>query len=43
MNWYLFAGYAIFWALIFAYIVFLHRKQERLGQDLRGVAESLKE
>jgi len=41
VNWYLFLGYAILWALIFAYIVFLHRRQRDLQRDLEALAAEL--
>ena len=39
MNWYLFLGYSILWVLIFAYIVFLHRKQRELQKEI-GILSS---
>lgn len=43
MNWYLFSGYAVFWILIFIYIVYLHRKQRQQTDELRSLVESLEE
>lgn len=43
MNWYLFSGYAIFWALVFIYIVYIHRKQLELKRDVESLVESLKD
>ncbi|GAB4232302.1 MAG: hypothetical protein Kow00109_04680 [Acidobacteriota bacterium] len=34
MNWYLFSGYAVFWILIFAYVVFLYREHKALQAKL---------
>lgn len=34
MNAYLFLGYALFWTIIFAYIVLIHRQQRRTNQQL---------
>lgn len=42
MNWYLFLGYAILWALIFAYIVFLHRKQRELEKELEVLSSEVR-
>jgi len=41
VNWYLFAGYAVFWTLIFAYVVYLHRKQSELTKELERLRDSL--
>jgi len=43
VNWYLFVGYAIFWTLIFAYVVYLHRAQRGLGRELEELQRSLKD
>lgn len=42
MNWYLFLGYAILWALIFTYIVFLHRKQQELQKELEVLSSEVR-
>jgi len=42
VNWYLFLGYAILWTLIFAYIVFLHKRQRDLQRDLEALASELR-
>jgi len=31
---YLFAAYSIIWALVFAYLFFMHQKQRRLQRDI---------
>lgn len=43
MNWYLFFGYAVFWILVFAYIVYLHRRQRDLGRSIQALEEALRE
>jgi CcmD family protein len=34
-------GYAVFWSFIFAYIVYLHRKQMGLARELEDMRRSL--
>lgn len=41
MNWYLFAGYAVFWILIGLYIIYLQRKQANLARDLETIKNML--
>lgn len=43
VNGYLFAGYAVLWTAIFLYLVFLHRRQQRLNRELKSLAESFQE
>lgn len=43
MNWYLFAGYAVFWTLVFLYIVYLHRRQRELLRSVRELEGALRE
>jgi CcmD family protein len=40
---YLFAAFAIVWAVLFAYVVLLVRRQERLKQEIETLKEMLKE
>lgn len=42
MNWYLFFGYAIFWSLVFAYLVYLNGRQRELNRELEELRESLR-
>lgn len=39
---YLFAGYTIIFVVIFAYVMFLWRRQTRLETDIRAMEERLK-
>lgn len=41
MNLYLFFGYAVFWSLLFAYLVFLHRQQRQVSEELRELSGAL--
>jgi CcmD family protein len=43
LNWYLFFGYAIFWTLVFIYLVYLNGRQRELNRELEELRESLKE
>jgi CcmD family protein len=38
---YLFFGYAVFWSLLFVYLLFLHRHQRRLNEELQALSEEL--
>jgi CcmD family protein len=39
---YLFAGYTIIFVVIFAYVMFIWRRQARLEADIRAMEERLK-
>jgi CcmD family protein len=41
MNLYLFFGYAVFWSLIFCYLIFLHRRQRQVNEALQALVEEL--
>jgi CcmD family protein len=43
VNWYLFAGYAVFWVLVFVYLLYLHRRQSELARAVRELQEALRE
>lgn len=43
MNVYLFFGYAVFWILIFLYVLYLHRKQQKLSAELQSLASRLED
>jgi CcmD family protein len=43
VNLYLFFGYAVLWTLIFIYLVFLHRRQRQMCEDLGRLTRTLKE
>lgn len=43
MNWYLFSGYAVFWVLVFLYVLYIHRKQSKLNRDLQVLADQLED
>lgn len=43
MNLYLFSGYAVFWIIVFLYVVYLHRKQQKLSVELQSLASHLKD
>lgn len=43
MNAYLFAGYSVIWVLLFLYLLFMHRRQQRLNRELKGLAKALEE
>lgn len=40
---YLFAAFAIIWALVFGYILFLFNRQRKLHQEINSLKEALKE
>lgn len=42
-NGYLFAAYLVIWTLIFIYLLFLHRKQKKIGEELKRLSRVLKE
>lgn len=42
MNWYLFAGYAVFWTLVFIYILYLHGRQRELLRSVRELEDALR-
>lgn len=39
VNGYLFAAYLLIWILLFCYLVFLHRRQRRIAEELAQLAE----
>ncbi|HVN29486.1 MAG TPA: CcmD family protein [Candidatus Binataceae bacterium] len=39
---YLFAAYSIIFAVIFAYVVFIQRRQSRMDAEIRAMEERLK-
>ncbi|MBF6569951.1 MAG: CcmD family protein [Candidatus Binataceae bacterium] len=40
---YLFAAYTIIFAVIFIYVMFIWRRQQRLEEDLRGLSRRVDE
>ena len=40
---YLFAAFAIVWALVFGYVFLLFNRQRRLRQEINSLKEALKE
>jgi CcmD family protein len=40
---YLFAAYTIIFAVIFAYVIFIWRRQQRLEQELRALSRRIDE
>lgn len=40
---YLFAAYAVVWAGVFAYVLFLSGRQSRLRQEINSLKEELKD
>ncbi len=40
--WYLFAAYAVFWALTFVYVFTIASRQKRLEQEIDALSRSLK-
>jgi CcmD family protein len=40
--WYLFAAYAVFWALTFAYVFTIASRQKKLEQEIDTLSRSLK-
>jgi CcmD family protein len=43
LNFYLFSAYAVFWLLVFGYLVFLHKRQKRLSKELEELTSLLEE
>jgi CcmD family protein len=41
MNLYLFAGYLVIWTILFLYIVFLERRQQRLHRELEALSREV--
>lgn len=41
MNLYLFAGYLVIWTILFLYIVFLQRRQQRLHRELEALSRQI--
>lgn len=42
MNAYLFAGYVLVWTILFLYLLYLNKKQRRIGEELKSLSESLR-
>lgn len=40
---YLFAAYTIIWAVVFGYVLFMHRKQKKLQQQIDLLRKSVDE
>ncbi len=39
-NGYLFSAYLLIWILLFCYLVFLHRRQRRIADELADLEET---
>ena len=43
MNLYLFAAYAVFWSILFAYLLLLQKRQARINREIVELAGQLEE
>jgi len=43
VNLYLFAGYAVFWSILFAYLLLLQKRQTRINREIVELAGQLEE
>ncbi|MFQ5739453.1 MAG: CcmD family protein [Acidobacteriota bacterium] len=41
VNGYLFSAYLVIWTILFFYLVYLNRKQQEVGKQLKALTDSI--